>query len=156
VAHFDFHFYVISRNNQLKIHYLHPETNDMTGVTLPDKALVPTGYFIPPGTQVDRMGVHAVRKAAPEFHGKRFTKTLIYGYSNGKLSFIEPMATIAYLRTRPSATAAVSRPERYSFPGYYPGRYSVTYDAKKRTYRVMLGQLKPWNAAKLVSTRASD
>ena len=155
LAHFDFHFYLITRNDQLKIHYPHPETADMTGVTLPDKALVPVGYFIPPGTQVDRMGVHAVEKAAPEFSGKKFTSTLIYGYSKGELAFIEPMQTIAYLQTRPNAMAPVAAPARYSFPGYYPATYSVTYDASRRTYAVMFGQLKPWEPGKLGGPAAS-
>lgn len=146
VPHFDFHFYVIDQKSQMGIHYTHPETPDMGGVTMPAPALIPAGYFIPPGTQVNEMGVHAVPKAAPEFNGKPFTNTLIYGYSEGKLAFVEGMATIKYLRTRPRATETVPAPNEYSYPGYYPRSYSVAYDAKNRLYRLMFGDLKAWKA----------
>ena len=121
----------------------------MAGVVLPPKELIPPGYFIPPGTQVDRMGVHAVAKAAPEFHGHPFTYTMIYGYDNKTLAFLEPMLAIAYLQTRPSVIESVAAPESVSYTAYYPGRYSVSYDAKRQVYRVVFDQLRLRHAAKL-------
>jgi len=145
VAHFDIHLYMIDTKSQLAIHYAHSETPDVADVTLPAPALTPPGYFIPPGTQVSRMGVHAVPKAAPEFNGGKFANTLIYGYDGvGRLAFIEPMIALDYLKTRPSDVRPVAVPSSYSFAGDYPARYSVTYDAKRRTYRVIFDQLTPW------------
>ena len=148
VAHFDIHFYMIDTKSQLAIHYAHPETPDIADVTLPAPALAAPGYFIPPGTQVSRMGVHAVPKAAPEFNGGKFANTLIYGYDGkGRLAFIEPMIALDYLKTRPSDVRAVAMPSSYSFEGDYPARYSVTYDVGRRTYRVIFDQLTPWPGA---------
>jgi hypothetical protein len=147
LPHFDFHFYVIDRNSQLAIHYAHPDTPDISDVTMPAAALIPPGYSIPPGTQISRMGLHAIRDAAPEFHSHKFTNTLIYGYDGkGALAFLEPMLTMDYLKTRPRDVAPIAVPASYSHPGYYPARYSVTYDADGRIYRVILDQLTPWQA----------
>lgn len=150
VPHFDFHFYTIDRKSQMAIRYAHPETPDMTGVAMPKPALVPAGYFIPPGTQVSEMGLHAVPKAAPEFHGKPFTNTFIYGYAGGRLAFVEPMITRAYLKGRPHYSAKLAVPREYSTPGYYPTRYTVAYDARAKVYRVMLAGLAPWHAEELM------
>ncbi|HKS88221.1 MAG TPA: hypothetical protein VJR70_02155 [Stellaceae bacterium] len=145
VAHFDFHFYLVGRQDQLAIHYAHPETPDVADVTMPPAALIPPGYSIPPGTQVSRMGLHAVPAAAPEFHHGKFANTLIYGYDqNGRLAFLEPMVAIDYLKRRPSEVQAVAVPARYSLPGEYPARYSVTYDPQRQTYRVVFDRLTPW------------
>ena len=145
VAHFDLHFYVIDQQSQLAIRYLHDEVPDMTGVTMPAKELVPVGYSIPPGTQVSRMGLHAIPNAAPEFHGGKFSNTLIYGYDGkGALAFIEPMLALDYLKTQPSVVADVAVPANYSYGGMYPARYSVIFDPARRTYRVMLDRLTPW------------
>jgi Hypothetical protein TTHB210 len=150
VPHFDFHFYLVDQKTQLAYHYVHPETPDMTGVNMPDPALLPAGYFIPPGTQVNEMGVHAIPQAAPELHGKPFTNTFIYGYAGGQLVFVEPMITLAYLKGRPDYSAPLPAPSRYSYPGYYPTHYSVRYDAGRHRYSVMLEGLKPWQTDKLV------
>ena len=145
VAHFDFHFYYVSRRSQMAIRYAHPESSNMAGVVMPPEALLPPGYMIPPGTQVDEMGLHAVAGNAPEFHGKPFTSTFIYGYdANGRLAFFEPMAAMRYLLSHPHLNAVVVRPSTYSFPGYYPGSYSVSFDPGTRTYRIMLTGLRPW------------
>ncbi len=156
VPHIDFHFYLIDMKRREAIKYLHEETDDMTGVAMPSPALLAPDYFIPPGTQVNRMGVHAVDKNAPEFHGKPFTHTMIYGYdNNGELAFLEPMIATAYLRTQPDVLADVLRPQSYSFAADYPGRYSVRYDARTQTYQVMFGDLKPEHPTKLSSTRSN-
>ena len=151
VPHFDFHFYLTDEKSQMAIHYAHPETMDMTDVTMPAAALMPAGYFIPPGTQVSEMGVHAVPKSAPELHGKPFVNTFIYGFPKGQLVFLEPMITRAWLLKRTSANQVVALPKQYSLPGYYPTQYRVSYDAKKKLYTVLLGGLKPWQAGKLVA-----
>jgi hypothetical protein len=155
VPHFDFHFYLISLKKQRAIHYVHEESPNMAGVVLPPKDLIPPGYFIPPGTQVDRMGVHAVAKAAPEFHGDPFTYTLIFGYDNKTLAFLEPMVATAFLATRPEVSAGVAAPESVSFTAYYPGRYSVSYDAKRQVYRVIFDRLQLRHTAKLASAAAT-
>ncbi len=150
VPHFDFHFYAIPVSAQLAIHYPHSESENMTGVAMPAKTLLPPGYMIPPGTEVNEMGLHAIPANAPEFHGKPFTNTLIYGYDpHGALVFVEPMITVKYLLSHPHFSAAIPVPASYSLPGYYPRRYSVTYDASQHLYKIMYSNLRPWHASQL-------
>ncbi len=105
VAHFDFHFYLISRHAQLHIHPPRPGKSGKARLTLPASVLMPSGYVIPPPAEVvDRMGLHAVPAAGPEFHGHPFTNTLIYGYdTKAELAFLEPMIATAYLHRRQTA-----------------------------------------------------
>lgn len=138
VPHFDFHFYVIDWGRQLAIRYPHPETPDTTGVTKPAGDLLPDGYFMPPGTHVNQMGLHAVSKTAPELQGKRFVHTFIYGYADGELAFLEPMITKEFLQSRSDHVTAVPTPERYGTPGWYPTEFRVEFDEEDEVYRVML------------------
>ena len=90
------------------------------------------------------MGVHAIDMTSPEFHGKPFTETFIYGYDKGKLIFLEPMVTQAFLQSKPDVTTPVKTPEKYSEPAYYPSSYTVRYDKASGDYMVTLGKLKQW------------
>ena len=142
VPHFDFHFYVIDWDRQMAIRYPHPETPNTTGVTRPSGDLVPDVYVMPPGTHVNRMGVHAVPKTAPELQGQPFVHTFIYGYANGQLAFLEPMITRKFLESRADHVESVPAPERYGAPGWYPTEYHIEYDEEDEVYRVMLQGLR--------------
>jgi len=108
----------------------------------PPAELVPAGYIVPPGTAVSQMGVHAVNPSAPEFHNQPFNATFIYGYYNKQQTFIEPMASLAFLKSKPSFSAPVTRPASYAKPGAYPSTYSVKYDDAHKVYEVALTDLK--------------
>lgn len=142
VPHFDFHFYVIDWNRQLAIRYPHPETSDTTGVSRPADEMLPDGYMLPPGGHVNQMGLHAVPKSAPELQGEPFVHTLIYGYADGDLAFLEPMITRKFLKSRSDHVAAVPTPERYAKSGWYPTEFRVEYDEDDEVYRVMLSELR--------------
>lgn len=141
VPHFDFHFYVIDDAHVAKVAFTGPED---PAAVVSDKGLVAPGYHVVPETVVNKMGVHAVDTEAPEFHGKPFTATFIYGYYKGKNIFLEPMVTRAFLESKPDFKAPVRTPAHYSFSGYYPTAYTVRYDAARKTYVVALGKLKHW------------
>lgn len=141
VPHFDFHFYLISTAEREKINFHSAEASG-DPEQQPPAELVPKGYVIPPGTAVPQMGVHAIDPAAPEFQNTPFEVTFIYGYFNKKLVFIEPMATLAFLKTMPSYSAPVSRPATYGKPGAYPSNYSVRYDKTEKMYEVSLEDFK--------------
>ena len=143
VPHFDFHFYGISAAAVDKISFTGPK-DPATEVS--DKALIPPHYQVIPDTAINRMGVHAIDTTAPEFHGKPFTATFIYGYDKGQLIFLEPMVTRAYLLTKPNLTSPVKTPAHYSRSGYYPTSYSVRYDKHSKAYVLALGGLKRWSA----------
>ena len=86
----------------------------------------------------EAMGAHAVDTATPELRGDPFTSTFIYGYYNGRMTFVEPMISTAFLKTKTNFTAPVKQPAAYPRRGYYPTRYSVTYDPKREEYSVAL------------------
>ena len=140
VPHFDFHFYLVSRAAVAKVHFKSAADSALADQR-PPAALLPAGYIMPPGTAVSGMGVHAVDAAGPEFHGQPFSSTFIYGYYDRRLTFLEPMVSLAYLRSKPRFSAPVTRPAAYSIAGDYPSAYSVTYDATHRRYVVTLEAL---------------
>lgn len=144
VPHFDFHFYQISQKQQLAIHYPHDEVPEWTGIIFPKANLMAPSYFIPPASQVSKMGLHAISMAAPEMNGKPFSNTFIYGYHQGRLIFLEPMITLSYLQSRPNSAMDLFTPPAYSYPGWFPSRYRTAYDPKSQMYSLVLDTLKPW------------
>ena len=141
VPHFDFHFYLVSGAKVHKVAFK-DENESASPAQQPPAELMPAGYVLPPGTAVPRMGVHAINPASPEFHGQPFTATFIYGYYDKRQTFIEPMASLAFLKSKPSFSAALPRPASYTKPGAYPSAYSVRYDAARNVYEVALDELK--------------
>lgn len=141
VPHFDFHFYGIDKAAVAQISFKGP-TDPATKVS--DQRLVPDGYKVIAETAVNQMGVHAIDTTAPEFHGKPFTATFIYGYYKGQLVFLEPMVTRAFLLTKPHFSRAVRVPAEYSRPGYYPTSYSVKYRRRRHAYVIEIAGLKQW------------
>ena len=141
VPHFDFHFYLVDRAARMKVKF--KDENDSGGPgQQPAAELMPAGYILPPGTAVSQMGVHAIDPKAPEFNKQPFTATFIYGYYDKRQTFFEPMASLAFLKSKPSFSAALARPASYTKPGAYPSAYSVKYDAAHDVYEVTLEELK--------------
>lgn len=140
--HFDFHFYLIGGTARQGVTFQGADAGAAKAVA--DTAIVPAGYVVPPDTAVEHMGVHGVDPKGAEFHGHAFERTFIYGYYRNRLTFVEPMVSLAYLRTRPDVTLPVPQPKAYSLPGWYPTRYRVGFDAKTRQYTIALAGLKDW------------
>ena len=134
--HFDVHFYLMTPQERSKITAVGKDL----AVTekKPEARFMPKGYIIPPESAVPQMGAHAVDTATPELRGGPFTSTFIYGYYNGRMTFVEPMIATAFLKTKTNFSAPVKQPAAYPRRGYYPTRYSVTYDAKRQEYSVAL------------------
>lgn len=143
VPHFDVHFYLISHGEREAITF-HGEGRK-TAMAAPDPQLVPAGYVIPPDAAVDRMGMHGLDPAGSEFHGKPFSHNFIYGYYKGELMFVEPMVSLAFLQSLPEATSPVKKPQRYSYPAWYPATYRVGFDAGKGEYTIALQGLKRYD-----------
>lgn len=141
VPHFDFHFYLVSSAQREKVHFSHDADSGHPSQQ-PAAELLPAGYLVPPGTAVPKMGVHAINTKAPEFNGQPFTATFIYGFHDGQQTFLEPMVTLAYLKSKPSLNAPVERPARYLKTGAYPSSYSVRYDAGTKSYELSLDGLR--------------
>ena len=136
VPHFDVHFYMMPPEQLAQI--------TATGKDLarcakkPLAKYFPEGYVLPPGTEVPRMGAHAVDAQSPELNGKPFTHTFLYGYYDGSLNFVEPMITKAFLETKPNVVAPVKLPKAYARSGYYPTRYRIAHDPVRQEYTVAL------------------
>src|SRR3990167_9063909 len=107
----------------------------------PAAEFMPAGYSLPDGTEVARMGAHAIDPAAPEFNKRPFTKTFIYGFYDGQMVFLEPMVSKAFLETKPNTTDPIKLPESYSTHAYYPATYSVKYDPTQREYAISMESL---------------
>ncbi|MBI2999195.1 MAG: DUF5602 domain-containing protein [Deltaproteobacteria bacterium] len=136
VPHFDFHFYLISPEERNKITATGDDLERAHKAPAPEFA--PKGYILPPGTEVPRMGAHMVNPAAPEFQKKPFARTFIYGFYDGQMIFVEPMATKTFLESKPSVRERISVPQAYPRSAYYPTRYVVKYDPSSKALRVSL------------------
>ncbi|MDN3516298.1 hypothetical protein QWY84_01615 [Aquisalimonas lutea] len=140
VPHLDVHFYVISNDERLAIHPSDPAFADK-GQRLPDAAFVPAGYVDPGIPPVPLMGLHLVDPDSPELHPdtpQPFTHTFLYGSWDGRLIFLEPMVTTAYLQGREDAVRRLPVAERYEPAGYYPDGYRVHWDEATGEHRVAL------------------
>jgi hypothetical protein len=85
------------------------------------------------------MGSHWVDPTSPEFNGNVFTRTFIYGSYDGKIAFVEPMMTKAYIESRPNEVIAIKQPQKYVMNGgFFPKQYRVKYDPATREYTVSL------------------
>ena len=132
--HFDLHFYLVSKEDQASV------------IPGPDPIVVspefiPTDY-ISGVDAVPNMGVHYVDVTSPEFNGKPFTSTFIYGFYQGKMTFFEPMFTYDLLLSKPQFSAPVKQPLAFQKSGYYPTSYIVAYDKESNDYIIAAEGLK--------------
>lgn len=132
--HFDVHFYMIPSSAVDRI----PGGADPTII---QSTYVPAGHISPGNQSVPAMGVHWVDSSAPEFNGRPFTNTFIYGASAGQLIFVEPMTTLDFLRSKADFSAEVKQPAQVQRAGWYPTRYKVQYVPERRSYRIEIGAL---------------
>jgi len=133
VPHFDFHFYMISPAEQMAIQ------GGQDQVPVPDQ-YVPQDY----ASQVESvpmMGVHWADTLAIEYHGQPFDHTFIYGFHQGKMIFLEPMVTQAFLQGSTNFSGHVKQPAAFQTPGLYPTSYSVTHDATHHTVTIALDSI---------------
>lgn len=133
--HFDVYFYIISPQAR---QYITATGLDRANVERkPSAEYIPTGYVPLPGG-VPTQGAHWVDPNSSEFNRQPFTRTLVYGFYNGRMVFMGPMVAKAFLETKTNTTDAIKLPERFLRSAYYPTRYSVKYDAAAREYTVSL------------------
>ena len=132
VPHFDFHFYMISRQDQEAIppYAMASANHDW----LPPMGYRPSMYFATPGG-VPQMGKHWV----DGFYTPPFTHTMVYGSYNGKFTFVEPMVTRALLLQGNSYSVPYRQPAAY-LPDqtYYPTMYNVYKNAATSKHYVSL------------------
>ena len=134
--HFDVHFYLVPISARDAIT---PADLDFAvkARKAPSAEQTPPRYVGDPNA-IPRMGTHWTNQDSPEFHGQLFTNTMVYGFYDGKMVFIEPMTTKAYLESKPDETKAIATPSRYAVAGRYPAAYRVAFEAATKEYRVEL------------------
>jgi hypothetical protein len=103
---------------------------------------VPSNYMHPDYKNVNAvapaMGNHLVDPTSPEFHGKRFTRTWIYGVYDGRVTFYEEMLTREYLLSRPDTCVPIKSPAAVAVTGYYPTRTCTRYLPRSNEYMVSM------------------
>jgi hypothetical protein len=142
--HFDFHFFMVEPELIHGIRtgpcaeFIHCEDSARAGRPLP-QGHTPEGY-IDVGAAVAAMGNHLIDSRDPELADPKlgFSHTFIYGTYDGRLVFLEPMVSRAFLSSRPQQCRPVRTPQAYATTGYYPTRYCVRHDAETASYRVTL------------------
>ena len=133
VPHFDFHFYMITPQEQSDV------------VSGPDTFAVDNRYipkdYVSGMTAVPNMGTHWVDTTSGEFHGKPFTITFIYGFYHGNMTFMEPMITKDYLLQKSNVTLPIKQPQAFQRHGYYPKQAHLYFDNSSQQYVVALEEL---------------
>jgi hypothetical protein len=144
VPHFDFHFYMVSKEAIDGIRagpcgfFMHCE--DFKRATKP----VPQKYVHPEHINVDaavvRMGNHLVNSVSPELQDppEIFTHTFIFGAYDGHITFYEPMITREFLLGRPNMCVPIKQPQAWEIGGYYPTRYCMRYLEDSADYAISL------------------
>ena len=133
VPHFDFHFYMITPQEQSDV-VPGPDTFAV------DNRYIPKDY-VSGMTAVPNMGTHWVDTTSGEFHGKPFTITFIYGFYHGNMTFLEPMITKDYLLQKPNVTLPIKQPQAFQRHGYYPKQAHLYFDNSSQQYVVALEEL---------------
>lgn len=144
--HFDIHFFTLTPAQAAKITGKGEDLKKCNKKPAPE--FIPAGYILPPGTVVPKMGAHWIDPKSKEFNGKEFDTTFIYGSYDGKISFLEPMITTAYLASKPNYTEALAMPKKVDATGFYPSAYSIKHNEARREITVSLDGLKFVQAAK--------
>ena len=136
VPHFDAHFYLMTTDERLQISI---EGEGLARVKKPTPAgVMPAGYIMAPGSEEKYMGMHWAQLSWPEFNGGKWEHSFIYGSYDGRLAFIEPMFTLAYLKSKPQMSMPFPQPTVYPAGKYFPTTYRISYDEKRQEYTIAL------------------
>lgn len=121
LPHFDFHFYMIGKDERLKISASSPLMEE-----IPQFQYWPEGYVPTPGG-VPQMGKHWINPLSPEISGGQlFTHTFIYGSYAGEFIFAEPMITRDFLLSEQPVHMNYGQPLQFmETQTYYPTKYNI-------------------------------
>ena len=143
LPHFDVHFYIepIEKVFAVEPGPCGPEFVRCDQFELATKPL-PPNYVNPDfknvGAVAPAMGNHLIDQTGPEFNGKKFTRTWIYGVYDGRVTFYEEMVTRDYLLSRPNACFPLKSPAAVGVRGYYPTQSCIRYLAQANEYTVSM------------------
>ena len=137
--HFDYHLYytpaseveAIGNGPCTRYGFLSPDAWYRSCKPLPIGCF-PTGAFVNTALAVSGMGTHLINALSPELTPpfKGFGQTFIFGAYDGKINFVELMASRHWLAYAAEAGTdrcfpIVGGPKEYAYRGYKPHRYCV-------------------------------
>ncbi len=142
--HFDIHFYMVDQADIDAIRVggceIFIDCDDLKRATM----VVPPQYVaadhVNVNAAVSMMGNHLIDVRSPEMGNppQDFTHTWIYGANGGKITFYEPMITMAFLAGKPDLCAPIRQPAAWARSGYYPTEYCMRYHDDSKTTTVSL------------------
>ena len=131
--HYDFHFY-------------NADVQRIRTFMPPDAASQDSGVVLPPGYvmepfAVPEMGTHAITHEDHELleSTQKFEKTMIQGYYDGRVEFVEPMLTQKLLQAKQPFTLPVPRPATFKLgaPTLYPTKFRAEFDASSNSWQLI-------------------
>ena len=131
--HLDCHFFLTTMSAQLNI-MMGLDTGMMNRNNIPQNCTSD-------GMAEAGMGVHWHDSTLAIYHGTMFDQTYMYGFYHGDMTFIEVMCAKSYLATKPNYSGVISQPAAFRSSGYYPLKYSITYDATADEYSYSIDNL---------------
>ena len=120
--HFDFHFYTTSAEEREAIPAY--EQDSVKFKNAPAAGYMPSTY-INFGGGVPMMGAHWLDVTSPELNGQPFTETFLYGSYDGKVTFMEPMITEAFILANPNYVRSIPQPTRFQQNKWYPTKMRI-------------------------------
>jgi hypothetical protein len=143
VPHFDVHFYLEPMENVFALQRgpCGPEFVRCDQFEAARKPL-PSNYLHPDFKDVQAvapaMGNHWIDLTGPEFNGKKFTRSWIYGSYDGRITFLEEMLTLEYILSKPNKCEPIKQPDAVATSGYYPTESCVRFDSGRGQYSVSI------------------
>lgn len=140
IPHFDFHFYLQTQGQIMNIE----GGIDAGAYIIEKKGIFPSFYtYGPVPFAVPHMGLHWSDIRSPEFGPEGFSRTFIYGSHQDRVTFLEPMITLAFLQSMELGEMDVLQVPSlnvYENPGYYPNTYTISHNSNG-TYSIALTDL---------------
>jgi hypothetical protein len=125
-SHFDVRFFMMTLEERLAI----PAPPAAALFVQPPTGYMPANYFADvPAPQV---GLHWTDKSFTA--GVPVSHTMILGSYNGRFTFVSPIVTRTELANGTSVSLPWTQPQFFAEHGYYPTRYNIYQDDKKRHY----------------------
>lgn len=120
--HFDFHFYTTSEEERQAIPAY--EQDSVKFNNAPAAGCMPPTYHNF-GGGVPQMGAHWLDVTSSELNGQPFTQTFLYGSYNGKVTFMEPMITEAFILANPNFSRDIPQPTKFEKTSSYPTKMRI-------------------------------
>jgi hypothetical protein len=141
--HFAFHFYTVP---EAEVHAIDPKGSPAQAGHLLDAQYAPKDFIPEPGPPAEKavpmMGLHWLDSTREFGPGKdEFKEVFVNGSWDGKLIFLEPLATRKWMLTKPNFSAEIKQPAAYQRDGLYPTTYGIRYDESLNEYVISLSGL---------------